>query len=259
MTGRPAAGETSVSRALRVVEVVAEAGDGVTPKSIARRLGYTLPTTYRLLATLVEEGYLVRLNGLRGYGLGYRLGELARSLADQVAPPWAVREILHDVHRRAEGAAHYLVFRDDTAVVAHLDDCPAHPAPPALRVGEPVAAHAAAAGKVLLAELDRRRPPGTQAHRLSRCTARTLVDPAGLARELARVRERGVAVEVDELRVGVAGVAVPVYGPDGAPAGALGVSVATADFAPRRPGLEHVARDGARRMAVALARRAAAG
>jgi DNA-binding IclR family transcriptional regulator len=255
MAGRPIAGETSVSRALRVVEVVAEVGDGVTPKSIARRLGYTLPTTYRLLATLVEEGYLVRLNGLRGYGLGYHLGELARRLADQVAMPWPAREILHDVHRRAEGAAYYLVFRDDAVVVAHLDDCPAHRAPGVLRVGEPAAAHATAAGKVLLAELDRRRLPGP----LPPCTAQTLVDPDRLFRELARVRDRGVAVEVDELQLGVAGVAVPVRGPDGVLVGALGVSVAAADFAPRRAGLEHVVRDGARRVAGALSHRAAAG
>jgi len=79
--------------------VVAEAGDGVTTKSIARRLGLTLPTTYRLLATLVDEGYLVRLHEPRGYGLGYRLGELARRLSNQLAMPWPVQGILHEVHR----------------------------------------------------------------------------------------------------------------------------------------------------------------
>ena len=258
MATRPVTAETSVGRALRVVEVVAEAGDGVTPKSIARRLGFTLPTTYRLLATLVDEGYLVRLHAPRGYGLGYRIGELARRLSDQVAAPWPVPAILHDVHLATEGAAYYAVFRDTDVVVAHLDACPVHPAPGALRLGEPAPAHATAAGKALLAGLDRRRLTAVLTDPMPRLTPRTTVDPEELAGELDRVREAGVAVEVGELLAGRAGVAASVRVPGGAVAGALGVSVAGADFAVRRAGLERAVRDGVARVAAALAERAAA-
>ncbi|HEX4248343.1 MAG TPA: IclR family transcriptional regulator [Pseudonocardia sp.] len=253
------AAETSIWRALRVVEVVAEVGDGVTPKAIARRLNFTLPTTYRLLATLVEEGYLVRLPEPRGYGLGYRIGELARRLVDQVAAPASVRAVLHELHRSAGGAAYYAVPRGTDVVVAHLDECPAHHAPCLLRVGEPVAAHASAAGKVLLAALDRRRLGTLLADPLPRLTPRTVLDRAALDRELERTREVGVAVELGELVLGRAGVAAPVRGPDGTVAGAIGVSVRGTDFAPRRAGLERAVREAAARATGALAERAAAG
>jgi DNA-binding IclR family transcriptional regulator len=253
------AAETSIWRALRVVEVVAEVGDGVTPKAIARRLNFTLPTTYRLLATLVEEGYLVRLPEPRGYGLGYRIGELARRLLDQVAAPAPVRAILYELHRAAEGAAYYAVFRGADVVVAHLDECPAHPAPRPLRVGEPAAAHASAAGKVLLAALDRRRLGTLLADPLPSLTPRTVLDRTALDRELERVREVGVAVELGELVLGRAGVAAAVRDPAGAVTGALGVSVRGADFAPRRAGLERAVREAAGRATEALAERAAAG
>jgi len=52
-------------------------------------------------------------------------------------------------------------------------------------------------------------------------------------------------------------VAASVRVPGGAVAGALGVSVAGADFAVRRAGLERAVRDGAARVAGALATRAA--
>jgi len=259
MVARPPVADTSVGRALRVVEVVAEAGDGVTTKSIARRLGLTLPTTYRLLATLVDEGYLVRLHEPRGYGLGYRLGELARRLSDQLAMPWPVRGILHEVHRSAEGAAYYAVFRDNLVVVAHVDDCPSHPAPAVLRIGQPVPAHAVAAGKVLLAGADRRRLAELLVEPLRPLTGKTVVDTAGLVRELERVREAGVAVELGELLPGRAGLAAPVRGNGGQVIGALGISVTGSDFAPRRAGLERVVRDGAARVAHALAERSAVG
>lgn len=253
------AAETSIWRALRVVEVVAEVGDGVTPKAIARRLNFTLPTTYRLLATLVEEGYLVRLPEPRGYGLGYRIGELARRLTDQVAAPAPVRAILYELHRAAGGATYYAVFRGTDVVVAHVDECPAHPAPGPLRVGEPAAAHASAAGKVLLAALDRRRLGTLLADPLPALTPRTVLDRTALDRELERVREVGVAVELGELVLGRAGVAAAVRAPDGTVTGALGVSVRGADFAPRRAGLEHAVREAAGRAAGVLAERAAAG
>lgn len=43
----------SVRRALRVLEAVAAGGDGITAKAVARRAGLPLPTTYRLLNTLL--------------------------------------------------------------------------------------------------------------------------------------------------------------------------------------------------------------
>ena len=122
-------GGSSITRALRVVEAVAVAGDGVTAKAIARRLGCPLPTVYRALGTLVEEGYLVRLQEAHGYGLGYRVAELHRSLTEQVRPEPALRTALREVHTAAEAAAYLAVFRDVDVVVAHVDDCADHPAP----------------------------------------------------------------------------------------------------------------------------------
>ncbi len=243
---------SSITRALRVVEAVAAAGDGVTAKAIARRLACPLPTVYRALGTLVEEGYLVRLHDVRGYGLGYRVAELHRSLADQVRPPTAVRAVLHEVHTDAGAASYLAVFRDVDVVVAHVDDCPEHPRPETMRVGEPMAPHATAAGKVMLADLR----PGRLAELLTRAglprvAPHTVADRRTLDRELRRVRSDGAAVEVEEYQSGVAGVAAPVRGPGGEVTGAIGVSVTRAEFTARRWELERVVRRGAARAAAA--------
>ncbi len=239
---------SSITRALRVVEAVAAAGDGVTAKAIARRLGAPLPTVYRALGTLVEEGYLVRLHDVRGYGLGYRVAELHRSLTAQVRPASPLRAVLRDLHTAADAAAHLMVFRDVELVVAYVDDCVDHPRPETLRVGEPVAAHATAAGKVMLA--------GLRSARLSELLARTGLPRLGpltvgdrrtLDRELMRIRSDGAAVEVEEFEAGVAGVAAPVRGLDGEVCGALGVSVSRPDFAERRWQLERAVRAAAER------------
>src|SRR5919198_1678808 len=94
----------SVQRALRVLEVVASRPDGLTAKAIARRAQIALSTTYHLLNTLVAEGYLVRLEGARGYGLGYQVSALSRSLRQQLGVTWAVDAAVTELHKQAGGA-----------------------------------------------------------------------------------------------------------------------------------------------------------
>lgn len=242
---------SSITRALRVVEAVALAGDGVTAKAIARRLAAPLPTVYRALGTLVEEGYLVRLHDVHGYGLGYRVAELHRSLTDQVRPEPALRSALREVHTSAGAAAYLAVFRDVDVVVAYVDDCADHPRPDALHVGEPTPAHATAAGKVMLAGLrPARLSELLERTGLPRLAPRTVADRRALDRELMRIRSEGAAVEVEEYVPGVAGLAAPVLGADGEVSAALGVSVSRAEFTARRWELERVVRAAASRVVV---------
>jgi IclR family acetate operon transcriptional repressor len=252
---------SSVTRALRVMEAVAAAGDGITPKAIARRLGCPLPTVYRVIGVLVEQGYLVRLHDVRGYGLGYRVAELHESLAHQLRPPPAVRSVLHELHVSGGAAAYLAAVRDLDVVVAHADECPEHPLAPGLRVGAPTAPHATAAGKVVLAGLRGPRLAELLAHAgLPALAPRTVVDRRALDRELRRVRAEGAAVEVEELAAGTAGIAVPLAGPSGEVTAALGISVSRADFAARRWELERLVRAAGTRASAAVveAERAAA-
>jgi IclR family transcriptional regulator, acetate operon repressor len=236
---------TSTTRALRVVEAVAAAGDGVTAKAIARRLGIPLPSVYRAVGTLVQEGYLVRLHEVRGYGLGYRVAQLHRCLTEQVRPPAPVRDVLHDVHTALGAPAYLAVLRDVDIVMAHVDDCVEHPRPGRMRVGEPVAPHHTAAGKAVLADLR----PGALAELAARYGPPGRSTWAVDDRELCRIRSDGAAVEAEEYGPGTAGVAAPVHPAGGNVRGALGVSVPCAQLAARLPELERVVREAAARVA----------
>ena len=81
-------------------------------------------------------------------------------------------------------------------------------------------AHATSTGKVLLAY---RSNGHTHARPLPGFTPRTIVDPAALARELARVRRRGYAVSAEELEPGFVAVGAPVHAADGTVVAAIGV------------------------------------
>ncbi|MQA16140.1 MAG: helix-turn-helix domain-containing protein [Pseudonocardiaceae bacterium] len=245
---------SSVHRALQVLEVVAEVGDGVTAKAVARRLDFKLPTTYHLLNSLVAEGYLVHLDDARGYGLGYKVAELNDRLRSQLRVSGQIAAILHEVHEGSQAAAYYTVFRDADVVVAHVDDCEEHPRVRPLDVGFDRAVHALAYGKVMLAELaPNLLSARVGAGELPQHTPRTLASLPELTRELAHVRAAGIGIEIEEFQKGLACVAAPVRDASGTVTGAVAVSVTPEDFAQRRWRLERWVRTGASRAARTLA------
>lgn len=252
---------SSVHRALQVLETVATAGDGITAKAVARRLGFNLSTTYHLLDSLVSDGYLVRLDELRGFGLGPKLPALHDRLVAQLPVPRGLGEILRAVHTGAGAAALYAAFRDDDVVVVASDDCSAHTVPVISTWRG--ALHATAVGKLLLAALpDAARRAVIDRDGLPAHAYRTLTDPAELDRELAAVRRRGVADDRGEFRERLACVAAPVVVDDDAlPVGAVAVAVPVVpaggpgSLADRRERLERAVRQGAARAVTAFGAR----
>jgi IclR family transcriptional regulator, acetate operon repressor len=251
---------SSVHRALQVLEVVAAAGDGISAKAVARRLEYNLSTTYHLLESLVADGYLVRLEASRGFGLGPKLPALHDRLVAQLPVPRGLGAILRDVHATAGAGALYAAFRDDDVVVVAHDDCADHPVPVISTWRG--ALHATAIGKLLLAEADdAARRAVLDRDGLPSHAYRTMTDRAELDRELLGVRRRDLATDRGEFRARLACTAAPVRvpGADGPTlVGAVAVAVPVVpaggpgSLGDRRQRLEHAVREGARRLADAL-------
>jgi DNA-binding IclR family transcriptional regulator len=236
----------SVQRALRILEIVADAGDGVTAKAVARRTGLKLSTTYHLLGTLVHEGYLVRLANARGYGLGYKIGRLHRELCTELDVVPTVYDVLDALHERACAPAYYAVFRDGELVLAEIADSPEFPREEPLDLGFHEAAHATSFGKVLLAALPAKALRDYLAGAgLPRLTARTITGLTELEAELDRVRRTGLAAEIEEFRPDLACVAAPVRNAAGAVTGAVATSVPLKTFTGRQDALEDAVRRGA--------------
>ncbi len=233
-------GPSSVQRALRVLEVVAAADDGIQAKAVARRLGYNLSSTYRLLNTLVEEGYLVHLNELHGYGLGYKIPPLYQRLRERLAVDARITDVVDNVHTQTGAAAYYSRYRGLEPVVAYVAESPTAPAIRSLDVGAASGAHATAFGKMMLAAL----PIGDvlsfcQANELTRFTEHTIETVEDLIPQLDLIRSTGIAVEIEEVAPGTACMAGAVTAPGGRLIGTIAVSLDVRQFHHKHPALEH--------------------
>ncbi|MDN5748739.1 MAG: helix-turn-helix domain-containing protein [Pseudonocardia sp.] len=196
----------AVRSALAVLEEVVAVGPGVSAKEISAALKLPQATTYRLLNLLVGEEYLVRLPDLRGFALGRRAARLALPVAP--VPSTAARAVVEHLRGMVRWGVHLASFA--TGQVVLVDPDPDHP--PSEHVLLSRYPHASALGKLLLAE----QPDWRAVSRdLRRFTEHTVVDAAGLDRQLAAITAAELARQCGELRADRGCLAVPVRGPDG--------------------------------------------
>jgi DNA-binding IclR family transcriptional regulator len=206
----------SVGRAVRLLEVVGK-NPGLPVKSIARRSGLNIATTYHLVRTLAYEGYLLRLPDgtyVIGDAVARRFHDLLGSLG---RPPESTVVLQHLVERT--GLSAYLgCLKAGRLTVAEVVEGPRSPYLEDFESGLDVSAHATALGKALLSALPRRERRSYLAEQgLRRFTARTRTDVDTVDTELSSVRQGEPVTESGEFRDGVACVAclVPRRSDDG--------------------------------------------
>ncbi|TDQ55390.1 IclR family transcriptional regulator [Actinorugispora endophytica] len=244
----------SATKALRVLEAVAESPAGMTAKEVSAHLGLALPSTYHLLSTLVDAGYVVHLSGKARYGVGYKARFLGQALTRQLAVPREVAAAIRRVHQESDAAAYYAVYREDEVVVAHVEESDRRPCVRALDVGFNEAMHATAFGKVMLAAMGAAdRAAYLEQAGLAALTPRTITDRGTLEEHLAHVRDSGVALELEEFQPGLGCMAAPVRTPSGMVTGSVAISLPVAEVRARRWPLERAVRHGATRVTRALA------
>ncbi|GGJ53179.1 IclR family transcriptional regulator [Streptomyces brasiliensis] len=246
-------GVSSVQRALRVLEVVAAANDGIQAKVVARRLGYNLSSTYRLLNTLVQEGYLVHLGDLHGFGLGYKIPPLYQLLRERLNVEPRIADVVDQVHARTGTAAYYSLYRGLEPVVAYVAESPDAPAIRMLDIGTAGAAHATAFGKMMLAAL----PVGDvlsycEINGLTRYTEHTIETVDDLMPQLELIRSTGVAVEIEEVAPGTACMASAVTDADGRLRATVAISTSLKHFHHKHSQLENAIRQASRQCCALL-------
>src|SRR5580658_2412813 len=178
----------SVKTALKVLELVAETGQGGVSE-LARRLGEPKSTVQRNLLTLHEAGWIkpVERGGRRGWALSAKVLSLARKLQPAADLREQALPIMDELRDATRETIHLTLLDGDRVVLIERLD-----SPQTLRtvrpLGSVVALHAASNGKAILANLPATRRQAYLARPLERFTPRTLTDPRALEAELNRIR-----------------------------------------------------------------------
>lgn len=216
MSDSKASGTQAVDRAALLVATVVRADEPLSFAYLVETCELPRSTTSRLL-TALERTELLERDESGGYVAGPLFWEYSTrhdpwsSLTDLAHP------VLEEVGDETGETVNLGVARGDRVVQVAQIDSRFLLSTDWTQVDVPT--HASALGKVMLAHgvLDVSGQP------LESVTEYTLANNKALARDLTLVRDRGYATTIDELEIGLSGIAVPVVSRDQVIA-ALGVS-----------------------------------
>ncbi|VCU70460.1 Acetate operon repressor [Pigmentiphaga humi] len=211
------AGSGTVSRALHLLTVLADAGGSVTVKHVADQMRLAPSTAHRLLQLLKKEGFVDTAAESRQYTIGAEFYRVAARVAGTVSPPTIAQPTLEAIANAFDETVVfglYLPTERSLSFAARADG--QQKLKYQIDMHRPLSLVWGASGKAVLAFL----PEGQAREILARegpSPASGLRPPAWevLSAELAAIRCRGYAVSESEKLLDARGIAAPVFGPGG--------------------------------------------
>lgn len=227
----PAKGEKSARRTLKTLEFISRQRENVTAKRVACEIGISLPTAYNMINSLIQEGYVERVPGRKGYRLGPMISLLYRRSLDQGDLVSEVAPVIEELSERTGQRAYLALLKEGEVEVAEVKHAPGNPKMPQVTVGFRNAEHALAIGKALLANMpDEELEAYLSRSALEAFTSRTITDAHCLKTHLYQVRSQSFATDLEEFAEGFCCVAAPVRGATGEVEASVGISMLSRRF-----------------------------
>jgi DNA-binding IclR family transcriptional regulator len=204
--------KNTLSSAMRVLEglrVISRARGPISLAKLAAELDTSEVAAFRVASTLIAGGYVRQATSGTGYEMTWQIVEMSRALLDRTD----LRRVAED--RLAALADHYtecitvaipdgdhVVFIDringDLNVQFFCD------------IGKRLPLHVGAASRAILAFAPQPLVAEYVSRPLPRYTDATQVDRALVEQDLAQIRDRGYAVSVGDVEIGISAVAAPI-------------------------------------------------
>ncbi len=186
---------------------------GIT--EIAGALGLAKGTVHNIVHTLEESGFLQQDNETRKYFLGNKLFTLGSIMVGTL-----------EINQKASAPAYHLARKtdcicrlarwDNDAPMVILSAMPKSIEGPFQQLGPRVVAYASAIGRVFLAFLEPEKlDEYFDKTEIVPLTPKTTIDKQLLIRKLETIKSQGYALNNQELTMGQAGIAVPIFAKGG--------------------------------------------
>lgn len=223
--GVPAAEQT-----LAILRYLSRQASPVPAGTISRSLELPRSTTYHLLTTLIESGFVVHYPEQRVYGLGVAAHELGSGYVRQEPLQRIARRPIAELADRCRNSAHFSVLLGRDVVYVIEERAAGRPLL-ITDVGVRLPAVITASGRAMLSAL-----PQAQVRALYADRDAFALDVPGAPSSLSMlrgmlvdVRRRGWATEAGEVSEGLSSVAKPVLDPSGYPVAAVAVTYPETD------------------------------
>lgn len=201
---------TSLEKSIKIIELLSEQPKGLRLSELSSILDLPQSSVHHILATLALYDYVAQNSDTKKYSLGFRFLEISRRVLNNTDIRDVAREHLENLHKTCQEAVHLAVLRNKKIVYIDLISNPSGLSL-ATYIGFATEPHAAAGGKVLLADLSQKELRDIYPNSPLRSYGKnTITDLYSLTMELDKVRKQGYAIDDEEYYAGVRCVAAPI-------------------------------------------------
>lgn len=197
---------TSLAKGLSVLSSLAEVSEPVSLREVARRTGLSKSTVHRLIGELRDAGLVE--SSADGSSLGLRLFEFGGIALRQNQVASAARPYMEELFEQTNHVIQLGILQGTDAMYLVRVGRQGHQLV-ASHVGGRIPATCTAIGKAILAYDDELVQAAID-EGLSKRTRYSITDPDHLRATLVETKRTGLAVELEESRIGLACVASPI-------------------------------------------------
>ena len=216
-------GVQSAARIFSIIETLAQSPKGLPLQEVAAKTGLAKSTAHRLLASLIQLGYVLQ-DGMNGhYRLTLKMFELSSGVVSQMDILSIAKPYLDRLAMRCGEAVH-LVIRDGVDVL-YLYKSEVGGMRMGSRIGLRSPMYCTGVGKAIMATLTPEEVESIwkQSHRKV-YTQHTITTYSQLLRQLEKVKRNGWAVDDEENELGIRCLALALPGLEGRAEAAFSIS-----------------------------------
>lgn len=221
----------SLQKALRILVYMGEQSPEAGVTELASELGLTKATVHRLLNTMERFDLIERNAESERYRLGLKLHQLGSRAVESRTLRTEAHRLLVEMSRRSRETVSLATPAPGGVICLDRLDSPHTIITVCTPIGSMFPAHCTAAGKAILAYMaDDEIEALVKRSGLRQFTPFTITQMANLKENLRLIRQRGYAVDHQELERGLSGVAAPVLSAHERVIAAVGIAGPTLRF-----------------------------
>jgi DNA-binding IclR family transcriptional regulator len=215
----------SVSKAIQILDLLGKNPGGLSVKEICIELNLNLSTTYHLINTLLDHGYVSKSKD-DIFMLGYQIPFLHNAFLQSMAPHSILNMHLQELSNITQETAYLGKEVNNEIVIVGMIECPQAIKVKALYIGYKDYTHARALPKSIMAFWPDAMVKGYFKERdfekITRYTPSSLDE---LMAKLSEIKQCGYCVEEQEFSEGICCIAVPVFDASKKPIAAYSVTM----------------------------------
>jgi len=200
---------SSVTNALRILKSFSTFEPSKRVTDLAESLGIAKSTVSRLLATLANEGFVIKDEKSNEYKLGVSVLTLGGILTNNLDIHKEAVPVLNKLVNDTGETAHLAILDGIDTIYIHKEECN-HPVRILTHLGRRNPSYCTSSGKVLLAFNNNNLVEQVIENGLVSHMHNSITNPNKLRAELEMIQEVGYAVSTEELTEGTRSVAAPI-------------------------------------------------